>query len=91
LTEDNKTKETAPQSADFFGYNFRPDLFKGGAPSHFPGKTAHGPASGGMTRTRVLHREVELRTPAASENRKISGSPSGAPSPVFFPSEQPTL
>jgi hypothetical protein len=25
------------------------------------------------------------------ENRKISGSPSGAPSPVFFPSEQKTL
>jgi len=40
-----------------------------------------------MTRMRVLHREVEPKTPVASENRQISGSPPGVPSPDSLPSE----
>jgi hypothetical protein len=42
-----------------------------------------------LTRIRVLHCEMKpsLQARSASENRKISGSPSGVPHPSFFPSK----
>lgn len=90
----------------FLGYNFRPNFFQGGEPAQFPGKTAHGPASGGMTRIRVLHREVEPTVPVVSirgektspllnqRDEKIDRSAEALRvrhHPFLFPSEQSTL
>jgi hypothetical protein len=71
----------------------------GGDPKTFSGKdSAWTPRIAGLTRIRVLHFENGAKDaggfdmpkntatqPAASKNRTISGSPSGAPSSVSFP------